>query len=252
MGELGLTVLAVDDEPPALQELSQLLRGDSRVDTVLTAGSSAEAARVVAEYEPDAVFLDICMPGRTGVDLARSMAQRPDSPPIVFVTAFDAHAIAAFDLDAVDYVLKPIHPERLAEAVRRIAELRPPRPTPARRVAAGEPEQIAIELAGVTRFVHRNQVRYVEAHGDYARLHTATGSHLVRIPMSTLADRWASAGFVRIHRSYLVALTHVEEVRMGAGRASVLLAGTELPISRRHSRALREVLARRSVRAAGR
>lgn len=240
MGELGLTVLAVDDEPPALQELCQLLRGDSRVDTVLTAGSSAEAARVVAEYEPNAVFLDICMPDRTGVDLARSMALRRDSPPIVFVTAFDAHAIAAFDLDAVDYVLKPIQPDRLAEAVRRIVALQ------------AEPEQIAIELAGVTRFVHRTDVRYVEAHGDYARLHTATGSHLVRIPMATLADRWASAGFVRIHRSYLVALTHVEEVRMGAGRASVLLAGTELPISRRHSRALREVLARRSVRAAGR
>ncbi|MGQ0468219.1 MAG: LytR/AlgR family response regulator transcription factor [Sporichthyaceae bacterium] len=245
MGALGLTVLAVDDEPAALLELGRLLGDDPRVDTVLTARSSLEAARVLAAEGVDAVFLDVLLPGRNGVELARSMAQRPGSPPVVFVTASDAHAVAAFDLGAVDYVLKPIGPERLAEAVRRVAATqRPPRP-----VLPAQAEPIAIELAGVTRFVHRNDVRYVEAQGDYARLHTATGSHLVRIPMATLADRWASAGFVRIHRSYLVALTHVEEVRMGAGRASVVLAGTELPVSRRAGRALREVLARRSVRA---
>ncbi|MGQ0845190.1 MAG: LytR/AlgR family response regulator transcription factor [Sporichthyaceae bacterium] len=247
----GLTVLAVDDEPPALSELSYLLGRDPRVGRVLTAGSSAEAQRVLAESEPDAVFLDIRMPGRSGVDLARSLATRPDPPALVFVTAYDAHAVAAFDLDAVDYVLKPIRPDRLAEAVRRIAAQHPPSPPqPANEpVPASAAEPIAIELAGVTRFVHRADVRYVQAHGDYARLHTAGGTHLVRIPMATLAERWAQAGFVRIHRSYLVALAHVEEVRMSAGRASVVLGGTELPVSRRHTRALREVLARRSVRA---
>ncbi len=252
----GLTVLAVDDEPPALSELSYLLRHDPRVDKVLTAGSSAEARRVIAESDPDAVFLDIRMPGRSGVELARALSARPDPPALVFVTAYDEHAVAAFDLDAVDYVLKPIRPERLAEAVRRIVQNQAPAPLP---VGAGrgsgapaepESEPIAIELAGVTRFVDRSDVRYVQAHGDYARLHTASGAHLVRIPMATLAERWADAGFIRIHRSYLVALTYVEEVRLTAGRAGVMLTGgIELPVSRRHTRVLREVLARRSVRA---
>lgn len=246
----GLTVLAVDDEAPALSELSYLLRRDPRVGKVLTASSSAEAVRILTESEPDAVFLDIRMPGRSGVDLARALSNRPDPPALVFVTAYDGHAVAAFDLDAVDYVLKPIRPERLAEAIRRITE-RQPAPAAAGGAAANDPdsEPIAIELAGVTRFVRRSEVRYVQSHGDYARLHTATGTHLVRIPMTTLAERWESAGFVRIHRSFLVALAHVEEVRLSAGRASVVLAGTELPVSRRHTRALREVLARRSMKA---
>lgn len=247
----GLIVLAVDDEAPALSELSYLLRRDPHVEKVFTAANSAEAHRIIAETDLDAVFLDIRMPGRSGVELARVLATQPDPPALVFVTAYDGHAVAAFDLEAVDYVLKPIRPERLAEAVRRIAlRLQSPTTTTAGS-ATGDPdsEPIAIELAGVTRFVQRSEVRYVQSHGDYARLHTATGTHLVRIPMTTLAERWEKAGFVRIHRSFLVALAHVEEVRLVGGRASVVLAGTELPVSRRHTRALREVLARRSMRA---
>ena len=105
-------------------------------------------------------------------------------------------------------------------------------------------ETIPVELAGVIRFVSRSQVRYVEAHGDYARLHTATGNHLVRTPLSTLEQRWAGAGFVRIHRSTLVSLAHVDEIRVAEGRCTVLLGGHELPVSRRHARELRERLIR--------
>jgi DNA-binding LytR/AlgR family response regulator len=98
----------------------------------------------------------------------------------------------------------------------------------------------------VTRFVRRADVRYVEAHGDYARLHTNTGSHLIRMPLSTLEDRWRDAGFVRIHRSHLVALQHIDEVRMDSGRVTVRV-GTELiPVSRRSTRELRERLMRQA------
>ena len=98
----------------------------------------------------------------------------------------------------------------------------------------------------MTRFVQRSDITHVEAQGDYARLHTAEGSHLVRTPLSTLAEEWAPAGFVRIHRSLLVALPHVEEVRTDAGRVSVVVAGQELAVSRRHTRELRELLTRRT------
>src|SRR5690348_6108716 len=105
-------------------------------------------------------------------------------------------------------------------------------------------EVIAVELGGVTRFVQRSQVRYVQAQGDYARLYTASGSHLVRIPLTTLEERWADAGFVRIHRSTLVALQHVDEIRVDGGHCSVRLGDRTLQVSRRHTRDLRERLVR--------
>jgi DNA-binding LytR/AlgR family response regulator len=107
-------------------------------------------------------------------------------------------------------------------------------------------DDIAVELGGVTRFVPRSSVGYVEAQGDYARLHTPSGSHLVRVPLTTLEESWKDAGFVRIHRSLLVALQHVEEVRMDAGRCSVVVGGTQLSVSRRHTRELRDLLVRRA------
>ncbi|MGZ4603511.1 MAG: LytR/AlgR family response regulator transcription factor [Kineosporiaceae bacterium] len=99
-------------------------------------------------------------------------------------------------------------------------------------------EIIAVELAGVTQFLRRSQVWYVEAQGDYARLHTASSSHLVRIPLATLEERWAVAGFVRIHRSTLVALQHVDEIRVDGGRCSVRLGDRVLQVSRRHAKEL--------------
>jgi DNA-binding LytR/AlgR family response regulator len=134
-----------------------------------------------------------------------------------------------------------VRPERLAEAVRRVVQAvgNGPEPGP-----EPEDETIAVELGGITRFVQRSQVRYVEAQGDYARLHTASSNHLVRIPLTTLEERWADAGFVRIHRSTLVALQHVDEIRIDAGRCSVRLGDRVLQVSRRHTRELRDRLVR--------
>ena len=236
----SMRVLVVDDERPALDELAWLLGRDTRVGDVLTTDSAAEALRMLQEDPVDAVFLDIRMPGLTGLDLARVLSRFKEPPPVVFVTAHDEHAVAAFELDAVDYLLKPVREERLAEAVRRVVEARGASTGPV------EQDQIAVELGGRTRFVSRSEVRYVEAQGDYARLHTADGSHLVRIPLTSLEEEWRDAGFVRIHRSLLVALAHVEEVRMDAGRCTVVVGGDELAVSRRHTRELRDLLVRRS------
>ncbi len=233
-----LKVLLIDDERPALDELSWLLARDQRVGEVLTSDSATEALRVLQEIEVDAVFLDIQMPGLTGLDLAQVLARFRTPPPIVFVTAHDEHAVEAFELRAVDYVLKPVREERLAEAVRRVVE-DTGRPQP-----SGD-TQIPVERGGVTRFVNRSEVTHVEAHGDYARLHTEHDSHLVRTPLSRLAEEWAPAGFVRIHRSMLVSLAHVREVRTEGGHCTVVVVGQELAVSRRHTRELRELLTRR-------
>ena len=239
----GLRVLVVDDERPALDELCFLLRRDPRIAGVLGSSSATEALKLLRETDVDAVFLDISMPGLTGLEMAQVLARFRTPPPIVFVTAHERHAVDAFELAAVDYVLKPVREARLAEAVRRIVESSAP-------AAPSTDEQIPVELGGVTRFVDRREITHVEAQGDYVRLHTGSAqsgreSHLLRAPLSQLEAEWAEAGFVRIHRSLLVQLAHIEEVRMDHGRCSVLVAGAELTVSRRHTRALRQVLLKR-------
>jgi DNA-binding LytR/AlgR family response regulator len=238
---MSLVVLAVDDEPPALDELAYLLDADGRVAHVHRAGDATEALRVLRDTEVDAVFLDIRMPGLDGMELARILRRFARPPAIVFVTAYDDGAVDAFDLGVTDYVRKPVRAERLAESLRRVNSLRQaPVPVPAR----GEEPSIPVELAGTTRMLPRSAVRWVEAQGDYARLHTADASHLVRVSLATLAERWADAGFVRIHRSYLVQLRLVAELRLTSSGYVVAVDGTELPVSRRHTRELKDKLIR--------
>ena len=239
-----LRVLVVDDERPALDELQFLLAQDARVGEIVACDSATEALRTLHEGEIDAVFLDIQMPGLTGLELAQVLRRFRRPPPVVFVTAHEAHAVDAFELHAVDYVLKPVREERLAEAVRRVLEGGDRAPAPL------DDLQIPVELGGVTRFVDRSDVTHVEAHGDYARLHTDGGSHLIRVPLTTLEDEWAAAGFLRIHRSLLVALAHITEIRMESGRCTVAVGPvgrqTDLLVSRRHTRELRELLGKRA------
>ena len=231
----GLKVLAVDDEPPALDELAFLLGRDDRVSEVQTCGSATQALRLLRASSFDLVLLDIAMPGLSGLELARVLRQFRQSPAVVFVTAHAHHAVDAFDLRAVDYLLKPVHEDRLREAIDRVRD----------EPSGHDPdEQVAVELAGVTRFVRRSEVRYASAQGDYVRLHTATENPLVRMPLAALEARWAEAGFVRIHRSLLVSLDHVDEVRLGGTRPTVVVAGIELPVSRRHVPDVRSLVRR--------
>ncbi|WP_020522530.1 LytR/AlgR family response regulator transcription factor [Catelliglobosispora koreensis] len=237
-----MKVLAVDDELPALDELAYLLRADPRVNKVFTASDATEALRALRDTDVDAVFLDIRMPGLDGMELARVLRRFARPPAIVFITAYDNAAADAYDLGALDYVRKPVQASRLAEAIRRVAAALSINPSDSR--ADDDDQAIPIELAGTTRMLPRSSVRWVEAQGDYARLHTADGSHLVRVPLATLADRWSDSGFVRIHRSYLVQLRLIDELRMVNSGYVVVLGGTELPVSRRHTRDLKDRLVR--------
>ena len=279
----GMRVLVVDDEPPALSELTYLLERDGRFSKVMTAGSGTDALRALESHDIDVVFSDISMPGLDGMELARVIARFARRPQVVFVTAHDEYAVDAFAVQATDYVMKPVHPQRLAQAVDRVlaaareeGEAAPTLPAgsnpanPSNQAVAPQPQSlqpqslqpqspqqqlteqppqvssgdkiIPVERAGVTRFLKRSAIRYVQAQGDYARLFTHQGSHLIRVPLSTLEQRWAEAGFVRIHRSTLVSLTHVAQVRQAQGKLTVVLDGdgTELAVSRRHSREVRE------------
>lgn len=242
-----LSVLAVDDEAPALDELSYLLNEHPCVGTVYGVSDANAALRELSERKVDAIFLDINMPGLSGLELAAVLANFSDPPAVVFVTAHDDKALAAFDVGATDYLLKPLRQERLDEAVRRaLANRAADAPEPA---DTGD-DVIPVELGGVTQLVRRDTISWVEAEGDYARLHSATGAHLVRIPLSTLETRWAKFGFQRVHRSYLVALSMVTGLRASGAsmlvrvRANGSSPSVELPVSRRQARELRDRLVR--------
>lgn len=241
-------VLAVDDEPPALRQIAHLLSQHPRVRGVVTASNAPHALHLLRRKAIDIVFMDAQMPGLSGKDLTRVL-QGLRQPPAVVVTATDERTVDDFDLTPVDRVLKPYRPERLSAAVGRALAHLDAQPHPAQSSdraptpgAPGDEESIPVELGGVTRLLRRSDILYVSAQGDYARLHTRTGSHLLRAALSALEQEWASAGFVRIHRSHLIALPHVEEIRSEGGRYTVLIGGQELAVSRRHTRRLRDLL----------
>ncbi|NVN49651.1 LytTR family DNA-binding domain-containing protein [Mycolicibacterium hippocampi] len=261
----SLTVLAVDDEAPALDELAYLLGRHPDIGEVLRAGDATSALRELNARTIDAVFLDINMPGLSGIEMAGVLTNFSRPPAIVFVTAHDDKAIAAFDVGAVDYLLKPIREHRLDEAIRRVVTAQATATTGAppadgTDVRETDSDVVPAELGGVTHLVPRDSIGWIEAEGDYARLHSSSGSHLVRIPLSTLETRWREHGFQRVHRSYLVALRLVTGLRTIDGGVLVRLKANgasppvELPVSRRQARELRDRVVRnpmRSLRPAG-
>ena len=219
-----LSILAVDDEGPALDELSYLLRSSDMVGGVFVARSATDALRQLRNETFDVILLDIQMPGLDGLELARILSRFVEPPAVVFVTAHEEHALEAFDVGASGYLLKPVDRERLERVLRRAVG-----------PGAEETESIPVESGGRTVIVARQDISWVEAAGDYVRLHLRTGNgHLLRASMSTLEEEWSD--FVRVHRSYLVALRDITELRTDETRTTVVVGDTELPVSRRHLR----------------
>ncbi|TPG35976.1 LytR/AlgR family response regulator transcription factor [Mycolicibacterium hodleri] len=252
-----LVVLAVDDEAPALDELVFLLREHSDIAEVLQAADATSALRELNGRSIDAVFLDVNMPGLSGLELAGVLANYSYRPAVVFVTAHDDKAVEAFDVGAVDYLLKPIRQSRLDEAIRRVLAAPVEHGREEATIASDDDEDadvIPAEMGGITQLVPRDTIGWVEAEGDYARLHSESGAHLVRIPLGALESRWRERGFQRIHRSYLVALRFVVGVRTTDGavlvrlRANGASPAVELPVSRRQARELRDRVIREPMR----
>lgn len=240
-----LAILAVDDEAPALDELSYLLERSARVGRVAVARSATDGLRRLREEAFDVVLLDIRMPGLDGLELAHVLSRFSAPPAIVFVTAHDTHALQAFEVGAAGYLLKPVDAERLEEVLRRVDRAGPP-PAGAAAPAARRPaEVIAVDAGSRTLLVPRAEVLWVESAGDYVRLHLRDGaSYLLRAPMASLAEEWSDA-FVRVHRSYLVSMADITELGTDGVHSSVRLGTLELPVSRRHLHELRERLVRR-------
>lgn len=262
----GLVVLAVDDEKDGMDLMVERLEANRYVRRVIPAFDATEALRQLGGDDAeltarrnagkpivDAVFSDLKMPGLTGMEMAKVLAGFKPSPVLVFITGHGEgnDAVEAFDLGAVDFIPKPCDQTRMDRAVQRvISKLRGDGLVGEAPQVASEPaddEVIPVELAGNTKLIPRSSVRWVEAQGDYARLFTTEGSHLVRIPLAQLEERWEKAGFVRIHRSYLVPINLITELQLGGNGYHVVIGDEErkLPVSRRHTRELKDRIVRR-------
>jgi DNA-binding LytR/AlgR family response regulator len=220
------------------------------VAQVATAPSARVALQALWTNQFDVAFVETDLSDVDGVELARALKRTRNGPEIVFVSHHCDRAADAYDLGALDYVTKPSRPDRLAESLRRVAMVRPisapPAPAEPPQPAEIDPheEVIPVSLGGVTKLVRRSAIRWAQAQGDYVRLYTTDGSHLIRAGIAALAESWQSAGLVRIHRSYLVQLRYVSGVReVSPGQFVVDIGGDQLPVSRRQAAKLRGWLA---------
>lgn len=249
-----LRVLIVDDEPLGRQRVEDLLRKDPTIEIAGSAADGTAAVQAIRALRPDLVFLDVQMPGMSGLDVIRELG--PDEmPATVLVTAYDRHALEAFELAAVDYVVKPFDDERFEAAVKRARRLAGAKDSHALRerlVAMlngdGQPglhsasatarngwlERVAVETRGKVRYVQVRDIQYILASGPYAELFLAERKHLVRVSMNTLEEQLDPARFMRIHRSAIVQLAMVEILHKAPGGdyEVQLRSGVRLSVSR--------------------
>lgn len=248
-----IRVLVVDDEAPARQRLRLMLEEMGDVALAGEAADAGEALQMVQAEPPEVVLLDIRMPGMDGIELARHLASLPTPPAVIFTTAFDQYAMEAFDAQAVDYLLKPIRRQRLADALRRAR-----RPTRAqlgalRLADASEagPDRgrahIAARLGDRLELIPVHDIHYFQADAKYVAVHHGAGEVLVDEPLKDLESEFAD-DFVRVHRNALVNLRYVEAVektRQG-GHVVRIQGGAQVAISRRHLRQVRQRLKARA------
>lgn len=242
----ALRVLVVDDEPLAREGVVARLAGRADFMVVGECANADDAARAIAELSPDVVFLDVRMPGVDGFGLLERLAPAR-RPHVVFLTAYDRFALRAFDAEAVDYLLKPIDDDRFARALERVRAARRSAELEAKESGGAEyPARFAVRVGRRVVVAHVSDIDWIEAIGDYCGLHTASKVHLLREPLHALEGRLDPRVFMRVHRSTIVRIDRVADLRAATNRDAVarLHDGTVLKVSRTYSEGLRKVLAR--------
>ncbi len=245
----SLKMLIADDEPLAAERLQLMLAQCDGIDLVGTASDGEGAVRMAEALSPDLLLLDIAMPGLDGIEVARALARRQPPPAVIFITAFDQFAVAAFEVEAVDYLMKPVDPKRLRRALERARAY-------LERRAAGEtqprlPESKyldefwASDLTGLVRIASRDIDR-VSAERDYMRLHVGRRSWLIHHSMAALEEGLNTEIFVRLHRSAIVRRDFITGfTRNTSGRWIARLAdGTEQPVGRLYTDKVRSIAGR--------
>jgi DNA-binding LytR/AlgR family response regulator len=241
----GLTILAVDDERAQLEDLARMLRSLPSVEDVECAFDGHDALVKASAHSFDAIFLDVRMPNLDGVELGRVLRRFAAPPQLVFVSAYDNAAVDAFELNALDYLRKPVARRRLEEAVARVrAAVEPTVSAPGHGFENGggggtESEMVAVAnvRTGSTRLIARSSILFAQSYGDFVRIVSDDGRYLLRATLSELERRWQPFGFVRVHRQYVANLNRAVELRPRIGSTAELTFadGQTIPIARRHT-----------------
>lgn len=242
-----MKVLVVDDEKPARDRMRRLLQGLSEVERIDEARDGRDALEQVSRCSPDLVLVDIRMPVMDGLEFGRHLSRLQNPPAIVFVTAYEQHALEAFELNAVDYLLKPVRPERLEQALRRVSPVALDTITQLQDGIAGDTSRryISAHARGQITLVPVPEILFFVADTKYVRLRTVREQHLIEESLTALEKEF-SGRFLRIHRNALAALAHVDKLkRSESGHWRVCFRDIEetLDISRRHTAAVKRALA---------
>ncbi len=234
-----MRILIVDDERPARERLRRMLATAPGIEAIAEAADGHEALRLLPQFQPDALLLDVEMPELSGIDLAASLPQ--PAPLVVFVTAYDEYALRAFDANAIDYLLKPFDGARLRRALERLQERIDARHAarPAQAAAGLAPRQLLVTERGATRVVQVADIAWLETADNYVALHTAQGAPLLRQTLSSLLEQLGGE-FVRCHRRAAVRPAEVERiVPLDKGDCELVLrSGATVPCSRQYRAAL--------------
>ena len=255
-GEPSVRVLIVDDEPLARERLRDMLKADRRVEIIGECVGGEQAIEAIQALAPDLVFLDVEMPGKDGFSVLEALdADR--LPVVIFVTAYDQYAVRAFEVHALDYLLKPFDQERFDKALTRaVANIRNEKSEnlTARILKTLEEmkarpvhlERLVIKMNGHVYFVKTEEIDWLEAEGNYVRLHAGRESYLLRDTISALESQLDPRKFVRVHRSAIVNIDRIEELQPWFhGEYRILLGeGVQLTLSRSYRERLHEVLGR--------
>jgi len=229
-----LTVLVVDDEAPARRRLADLLRSEANVSEIIEAADGNAAVTLINSRRPDVVFLDIQMPGQSGLEVVDAVGL-DHMPVTVFVTAYDQHAIDAFEANALDYLLKPFGDERFEATMARISKrVEQHRAAPVAGAESERWDRLVVKSAGTTQFIKAADIDWIEAVGVYVNLYIGGKATLYRSPIHLLADKLDPVHFVRIHRSAIVnleSILHLEPISHGEFEV-VLKHGGRTKVSR--------------------
>jgi two-component system LytT family response regulator len=244
---MTIQVVLADDEVLARQKLRLLLREEADCEVVGECATAAETVALVRATHPDVVFLDIRMPDMDGFDVVDALSAEPEftMPRIVFTTAYDQYAVRAFEVHAVDYLLKPFAPERLQTTLRRIRERSNGGPPEATEKRGGRyTSRIVFKSKGRIVFLPALEIRWIAAEENYVRIFTENETHLLRETMARLEERFDPQIFLRVHRSAIVNLQHVKEVRTESDgeTAVILLNGQRVPMSRSYRSRVQRLL----------
>jgi len=248
---MNLRTLIVDDEAPARSELRYLLDKMQNVQVVGEATNATEALELIKVLNYDLVFIDVQMPGLSGLDVVEAIKDLPNLPAVVFVTAYSEHAVKAFELDAVDYLVKPIDEERLAQAVSKVEKRLSSQAPVVKQEQPSEKslidiDRIPVENRGKTLLLPMKDIVYISSRNDIVFVHTQDNTFITRFTLKALEDRLQSKSFLRVHRGYIVNLRHVIEIVPMYGRSYVLKVRcnqqNEIPVSRRRGQKLKQML----------